>query len=606
MRKIIVLIVMLMSVDVYGEYLKDVLITPELKKAWMLIEAGQLEEARQTLIVCNKAITKKDKPLFSACNFEFAKILEKSNKPLRAAEHYRLAYYYSDSHSLKERAMLLRGDIYIKLGVYRQAKPVYEAFLAEFPQSNYIEEANFGIAQSLANMGMLQEALQYYEKSGGNLDVLYGKANVLQMLDRVEDAAAVYDEAVSLDVDNYYRTSDETLYYYGENVRKRGDLYKAAGYLSSVKGPVYRSRARISLGLIEMDKDNTKRAISYFESASKTNVKKDKLRALMLMARLYTKTGKLENARNSLKALLYLQSISNDTKMEVDFLLTEVNINDGKYAEAVDTMLKYVKDEKLAKSAIDFMTKAVDKAAISGVKGDMVSLWAKTSPYILSAANERVVVNVVKALEGSGKPYLELLFWLSKNGSNEAKVEAIDKLARIYEGLGDSKNALEYLSVVGQLRGESDELLRRQARILYENGELQGALAKTLELAKLEKDDIKLIRQTIGASNNVAMDVQVYENAVSEFGGTVEDYRIISGIYIKLGDKEKAIEYDKLILKENPADEWAIYSIYKLTADEKEAAEMLKKLGAAGSAIGNFSKSIVKGQEIEKMLKDYK
>jgi len=378
---------------------------------------------------------------------------------------------------LKGLAFLERGEAYFRIHYYYEAKTVFSLFLKNFSNSTQVTRANFGLAQSLVGIGSLAEALSYYEKSGEGSIVIFGKANTLHRLGRLEEAHQLYLKGIARDK-MYFLSSPEHIFYYGENLQQRGNDQEALQYLTSnIEDPIYKKKADLVLGRIAFKARKFDEAQKLFSSALSSPDIPTRQEALFYLAETHVGIGKKTQARQEFQEYWYKYPAGKAFE-DVLIKLGKLDLEEGGFEKA-----------KVWIKALSFRSPLKEKTLTElewfslHLKDNdpdrMVSLWNFIGHKLLHISREPFLLIMTAALKGKGKPYLELQQWLAKNGSDPVKIQSLIALAQIQVDTGNLEAAREGLRSLQSLKVTGDEILRLEARIRYARMD-HGAVSQRL------------------------------------------------------------------------------------------------------------------------------
>lgn len=563
-----------------AESFEELIKAPPLKKAWESLKTNRPSEGIKIL-----SEYQPDTESLAPYHFIYARAMGATQKSLQAIEHLRWAYLYSPKGEMKELSLLERAEAYLKMKYFYEARSDHLVFIKNFPDSKYLGRAHIGLAKSLAGIGLLRDAVKHYEKAGNISEAIFSKANALQGLGRVKEANEAYTSAVFRD-SSYVQRSEETLYYFGENLRLMGRLSDARKYLSSVKDASFKDKAEISLGLIAAEESKTDEALKHFRSALLSRDRQVKRRALFNLAEAQTKAGRVDEAKVNLEEIRYKYPYSREYD-EVILRLSKLYSKEGKFSGAVSLLKELVFRPSPLREALDEF-----EAIILDVKGkdtaQFLDLWKSVGPWLLDSSREQFLLKIAEALKNTGRPFLEISVWLSKYGSEAAKTKSLAALASFYAEMGNTNTANEYLRRIKIMKGSGDEILRAEAKIFYAGKDFRSASERLLSIKKIEQGDLNLLGDTLTSAKDVKKAITLYEKAIKETGGNSDVYIRLADILYELGKKTDALNYYRLALNKGPANEWALYRIGTLS-DGDEVEEMFKKVGKGNSVLSNLA-----------------
>jgi tetratricopeptide (TPR) repeat protein len=567
-------------------------IIPEKYKAmWSLLEAGNFYAVLKEL----PGHKPENAESIAALNYIYAKANIMAKQYLDAVKYLRLAYIYATDNSLKEQALLKRAGIYLELKLIYEARADYLVFIRDFPSSRYIEKAYSGLAESLYKIGLLQEALEYFKKSGRSTEVLYGMANTLQKLEMVADARKTYAEAMVLD-NAYLKNSPETNFLLGENMRMSGDLDNAKKHLSQIESGPYKDNAIISLGLISMDESNIKEAVKQFNTAAQSKDQKVKVQALFNSSLAYLKEGKFKEATASLEEIRHNHIDSNMYK-DTLLLLSKIYKKGGRIKEAVSLLKELVYGKQPPADAFSTLEEIVlETSAKSSTDGlTFVKLWNQVGQWLVNDTREEFLLKVAKRLRHEGKPFIDLCSWLVENASEQARGKAAIDLADYYSGIGNTVMSRDYINIAKDSRETGDTILRVEAKILHSEGEQTAALKQIMMIKEIEKSDLALLGNIISDIDDPEMKdvmkaIAFYEKKLNEADWDAETYINLADVLYANNDTDKAIKYYRIAIEKGPENEWVMYRLARDTG-RPEAEEILKRLQKGDDVFARLAKS---------------
>ncbi|MBF0343158.1 MAG: tetratricopeptide repeat protein [Nitrospirae bacterium] len=595
---LVILSMLLLAAEALALNIKEVLITEELKKAWVLLEMKEYRSAVDMLNGCYDN-SKGQPDLLASCNFIYAKILEREQDTTAAIERYRKVYTNSTNDKVKEDALLRRSDLNLVKKFYNDAKSGYLLFIKNYPNSRQVDKAYVGLAKSLIALDKLPEAIETLDKAGSNTEALYEKANTLQRMDRVKEAKDVYATAIRQDKNYIRKNNDETLYYYGENLLSSGDVKEAKEAFSAIKEKDLQDKASLGLGLIAMKESKPDRASIYLNKIANSKDRDIRQQALINLSKLQLKSGNTEEVKKNLNTLKG-SGLKEKGKEEAVSLLIDLYVKEKKFKDAASSVKTLFSKTPNSKEMLDRI-EGVMTEAMKEDGNQFVDLWISYGTLLLTKSREPFILQAKDALKDSGKPYVDVLTWISKNSSDMEKHKALSELTEIYSNDGDKANAVKYLAELKNLKVPNDELIKTEAHIYFNNRDYKDALKIVMLAKKLNKDDLEIIRNSLLMVPKNEAAVLFYEKAVKDFGGVTDDYLALADAFYDLGNTENAVNYYKKALSSEPANEWAVYRLgAALSGQESEA--MLKNLQGGNSPISRFSKAALKEAKINKRI----
>ncbi len=537
-------------------------------------------------------------------HYLYAKAFEMLKRPYESLVHFRLAYIYAPTEESRELTMLERADAYLNMKYFFESSLFFKLFLRQFPESHYVKKAHLGLAESLYRTRQFNEAVKHYEKAENISAALYGKANALHSLGMIKDANELYMNLISKDK-KYLTTSDETTYNVGENLRQMGNSADAKIYLNSIKDPYFKQWAALSLGLISSAEARFDSAIKFFNVASQSADKQLRRKALLYLADAHIKTDKEEIARSKLFEIIDKHPYCKEHDAAI-LLLAQLFKKEGKLKESVVLLKQLVIRKTPDKNALDEIESLILDTKDMNSE-EFLNLWKSVGHWLMEPSRIQSLLRIADNLKTSGKPYLDLYRWLLKNGSENVKNESRLALAGFYADLGDTISARRYLQ--GMTIKDDDGILRIQSKIFFSDNELQKAFEASMSIKNKKKEDLLLIAKTISTVNDIKTAANLFEKTLNKFGGPPESHIKLADILYDLGKKSDALKYYRLISiqkKHRNEDfkvisdeiEWVNYRISRLSDNSKETNETLMELKDGKSILSRFAEADLKGMSI--------
>lgn len=573
------------------DYDEKSLIPDKYKAMWALLEAGNFYAVLKEL----PGHKPENAQSVAALNYIYAKANIMAKQNLDAVKYLRLAYIYAKDNALKEQALLKRAGIYLELKLIYEARADYLVFIRDFPSSRYIEKAYSGLAASLYRIGLFQEALEYYKKSVRSPEVLYGMANALQKLEMVSEATKAYDEALAMDND-YLKSSPETNYLLGENMRMSGDMDNAKKHLAQIDSGPFKDKAIISMGLITMEESNIQDAVKQFKTASQSRDQKVKVQALFNLSLAYLKEGKFKEATASLEEIRH-NNIDSNMYKDALLVLSKIYKKGGREKEAVSLLKELVYGKQPPADAFSTLEEIVlETSTKSSTDGLMfVKLWNEVGQWLVDETREEFLLKVAKRLRHEGKPFVDLCTWLVENASEHAKGRAAIDLADYYSGIGNTALSREYIDIAKNSRETGDSLLRVEAKILHSEGEQTAALKQIMMMKEIEKSDLELLGNIISDVDgpeikDVQKAIAFYERKLNEGDWDAETYIDFADILYANNDTNKSLKYYRIAAEKSPENEWVMYRMARDTG-MPEAKDILNRLQKGDNVFARVAKS---------------
>ena len=547
---------------------------------------------------------------FSSYHYVYAKANELLNRQFDSLEHFRLAYIYSPKE-MKEFILLERAETYTKMRHYPEAVITFRMFLRDFSNSRYAARAYLGLGDSLYKLGFFNEAIASYEKAGNLSSALYKKANALQCLKRIEEAYRIYIAMIARD-SGYLKSSEETLYHIGENFRQMGKFSEASDYLNSIKAPSLKHRADISLGLIAMEELRIDLAIKYFNLAVLSDDRQLRRQALLHLASAYTKSGREDMAKSRLLEIRNRYPYGKDYDAAV-LMLAQIYKKEGKVNEAVPLLKELVIRHSPDRAAIDELEIIILKVKDTDADA-FLELWRAVGRWLLEPSRSQSLLEIAKGLRDAGKSFLDVFTWLFKYGSDDVKAQALLALAEFYADMGDREGGSRCLLGIELLRdgikGNRDDILRIKAKLYVMDARYQKAVQAILSIKDVKQGDIVLLSDIFGSTDNTRKVVEFYKTALESTGGPSKVYVRLADILYGMGRKQEALKYYRILASIQPtaqgvaADDirWALYRISILSEGE-ESVVALKRTLDGNDILSRFSSARLKESGLSERMR---
>jgi len=513
----------------------------------------------------------------------YAKAYELSGKQYDSIAHLRLAYLYSKDNEMKEQTLIERAEAYAKIGFHSEASLIFKIFLKNFPHSRYEERVFLGLADTFYRLGLFSEAKEAYEKAGNSSRALYGKANALHSMGKIEDAHGVYLTMLEKDR-GYVQSSQETLYNVGENLRLMGDVSAARLYFNTITALPLKYRAFRSLGLIEFEEEHLDVAKKFFYSALQSSERHLRRQVLLNLADTNIKQGKQGEAKSRLLEIRKQYPYGKDYD-EALLMLLQLYKKEGNFKEATSLIKELVFRYSPNQKALDEFEGLILGAGDKGEE-DLLKLWRAGGHWLLQPSRSPSILKIAKGLRHSGKSYLETCTWLAQYGSDDVKSESTLLLADFYADLGDSVKAMKYLHIKG-LTSKNDNMLRISAKIQRANGEYQKAARTLLGIKEMNQGDLIFVADLLESVRNDHAIMEMFKNALNRTSVPPSVYIKLADILYETGERADALHYytTAVSLQQKGTGiktqdlEWTLYRISLLStnADAKNMLESIRK-----------------------------
>lgn len=536
--------------------------------------AGLLKEKMAHDAIAILSRHKPDRGSLGTYHLLYAKAMEAARMPLEAIEHLRLAYIYSNEQGLKELAYIERADTYLKIRYFDEARYYYAIFIKRFPQSEYISRAYLGLAKALFGLGEFQESIGYFDKSKDTAEAIFGKANALQAVGKVDEASVVYNIAISK-WSSYIKESEESIFYLGENYRSRGRLHDAKSYLSLLRQGSYKERATLSLGGIAIEESKIDSAMKHFILALSSRNLNIRRSALINIAKLEIRSGNIDKAKSVLNEIRNKYPYGRDYD-DAMLMLSSLYVNEDRFKDAISVLNEIIFRINPSNDALNEMEKILSIVKEKD-KGQFINAWRFVGKWLINKSREGFLIDITPSLRQYGKPFFDICNYLIRFGSDAAKTKAFIMLADFYISIGDINNASKYIGMLRDIRYAGDDILRLQARLLYATNQYDAAIEKLNSIKDIDEEGIRLFGNLLFLSSKPMKFLDRYKGLIKQKGKTADTYIIAADILSKDGNKKEAIEYYRLALAKDPENKWVLYRLGTLS-DTNGSEEMLKQI----------------------------
>ncbi|MBN2120056.1 MAG: tetratricopeptide repeat protein [Candidatus Omnitrophica bacterium] len=242
--------------------------------------------------------------------------------------------------SSQEIKLYSLGSLYFKLHDYKEAHDYFDKFIESYPQSSFIYKAYLGEAESLYNLGRINDAFSYYNKITEAKDSLVDK--------KILEEAYYSLGWCYLKMNDYRKAIDQfkKLTFSKEAIIKIsaqiniGDVYQESGNLNEAlevyeqvlrefSDNLYSDYIQLQIGLCLLKKDDLEAALLAFDSLVK-NFPSSKLEpeALYYAALCHASLGNFQEAARILEDSIARFGQSKTLK-KMYLLITQVYIENG-------------------------------------------------------------------------------------------------------------------------------------------------------------------------------------------------------------------------------------------------------------------------------------
>jgi len=192
--------------------------------------------------------------------------------------------------------------------------------------------------------------------------------------------------------------------------------------------------------------------------------------------------------------------------------------------------------------------------------------------------------------------------WLLKNGSEETMIQSLEGLTDFYIEIGETKTARVYLERLKKEKGDTDEILRKEAKLFYEERDFGSVTEKLMAIKKMKEEDLDLFMDTFMEAKDIEKAILFYQERLKESGGKADGYNKLAHVLEELHREDESLYYYRLALQRDPLNEWALYRVGSL--DEREGKEILKKIKGEDPLIQNLAGEIMRELDIKRRLSE--
>lgn len=579
---IVVVIISIFTFNLYGQNST----VSEAEILQKLIEEKKFDEAINFIESTEPVMKKYD---FYKTSAEF---FMKTDKYLRAIDYFKLAFINAGGSKEKDYTLLKRGECYINLRNYNEAKLILYNLIKNNPNTFYLNDAYLLLAQTYEALGDGKEAINYYQKVQPTISAQIVKAKAYVRLNKYDEAIKIFESIIKTEK-QVFSNNPDIYYYYAEALRNKSRFKEAKTYLAGAKRiNGFSEKASLSLGLIAYAEKDFQPAINYLNEVLRGNDRESKAEALYYLGKIHLEMGqkseameKFVNLRNNfpvskkyLMATIHLIALSREAKdykssiKYIDELLIDKNYNDDLISE-IDLILNELlqKDENNFKIAFD-----------------------KYYPYLVHAKRFGSLIKYSERLNDEKRISVLNKVFLATSGEDKKKSATI--LFEHYLKKGDLTKALAYEKFV-------DKSLTEKIK-MYDylfDGNYERALAiieKTNQPTLDDLDNLFYIEKRISNKNRVKNVLSRWfrrDDLNWEFYNKMGDY------YFDKDQKLASESYKRAISKNigNEAKKNIEKKILALQNNEKLPIESKEKLDEI------FVKIREQEKRVEKIVKEY-
>jgi tetratricopeptide (TPR) repeat protein len=572
----------------------EIYIPEQYRGLWSLLQSGNFYAVLKELPNFKPEDTKS----LAIYHYMYGDAFRTAQQYLDAVKHLRLTYIYAEDRVLKEKALFERAEIYQKLGLIYETRANYLVFLKEFPSSERISEAYLGVADSLSDLNLYDEAVEYYKKAGRRPEILFSKANALQITGRVSEARKAYAEALKIDK-KYPTRSAETYFYIGENMRMLGEFDEAKKHFRSLSFNEYDEKARLSLGLIAMEEKNFDEAVRNFKESSRSRNRVTRVNGLFNLGKAYAGVNNFKDAISSFEAIRnnYINSaLYKSTLLELSRLYRK----QGELRQSISLLKELVYGKQPPKEAfeeLEIVVTDVIKKSGDGNEDDLkfTTVWREVGKWMVKASREEFLIKVCEKLRYEGRPFIDLATWIVNSTSSSAKVKAAAYLADYYSGAGNEEYAQKYFDITTLSLEPDDTVLRVQAGILIAKGEHEKAFERIKAIKKFKNEDFRKMEDIIRAKGAKSPEQRLeaaafYQKMLESGDRDAASYTFFADLLYLDGEHVRSVKYYKVAHEKKPDDEWTAYRLGKGTG-LSEAKKMFSRVGEGNTVISRLAKT---------------
>lgn len=199
------------------------------------------------------------------------------NQPDKAIDY--IDQYISDnpSSAYDDQIFFKKGDLYYSIQKYEPAINAYKDFVSKYPNSKYVPGAYYWIGKSASNMKNDDEALKNFQiviqrsqKSDIGISAVVEIVNIYSVRNQFDSAIKLLQSTIA-GIPNSNRLP-ELLYLEGISQKKNNkpdDAYSVFEQIvNNYEENVFSEKAKVELGLIEMQRNNLDKAVQYFKDVA--------------------------------------------------------------------------------------------------------------------------------------------------------------------------------------------------------------------------------------------------------------------------------------------------------------------------------------------------
>ena len=588
----VVLLLFIIVLPCFGEASVETGGLPTLDRALQFLDGRNPTKALSVL-----SVYRPEPEGLSPYHQTYARALEGTEKFHDALAHYRLAFIYAADGPAREQALLSRADLLMRMRNYPEAIIACKVFLASYRDGRNAGPVHLRLAEALYRVGRYAEAHAHYRMAGNSPVALSGRAKALHSLGRVREASDIFQSLLENDR-AFLRSSQETVYLMGENLRLLGKLPEAKLYLGTIIEKPWKQWAERSLALIAAEEGNTETALKLLKSAAMSSDRKLRPLAVLGLGELSLKYGKTDEARARFMEIrngypfgsTYDRAILN---------LSRIYRSEGQTKESERLLNELVYRLNPPKEALDEMQALLVSLADKD-RSELARLWRSSGRRFLDPERSEALLAIARGLRPAGRPSLELYDWLLKYGSPEAKTKSRLAMADLYADLGAIERASLYLNGA-KLGGSSNDLLRVEARVSLAKGEYQKSLSALRSLKELTEEDLTVLADLAGPLGRDKAFIDFFGRSLDAANSGWAHHLRFAEVAAAAGRRSEALDHyaaavslqEKGKGKGDDDRKWCFYRLARLSSGP-EAVSALNKIQSGTDVLSRYSRAALK------------
>lgn len=375
--------------------------------------------------------------------FDFYKLsadfFMRMGKYLKAIDYYKLAYVNAETSKDREYTLLKRGECYLNLRNYNEAKLIISYLIKDYPNTLYINDAYLLLAQAHEALGESREAMNYYQKLQPTLSAQIIKAKAFVRLNKFDEAVKIF-EGIFKTEKEVISNNPDIYYYFGEALRNKRRFKEAKTYLSGAKRvEAFSEKSSLSLGKIAYDEKEFDAAIKYFNEVITGKDKEAKAEAYYYLGMIYYEKGEIDKAIEKLVKLRNDFPVSR-TYGKATIILSEIMRQRGEYESAIKYLDELLKNNNVNNEVINEMEMVLND--ISGKDEKMFRKhFDRYAEYLLKFKRHSSLIKYCEKVPDEKK--ITILNRIFLSGSNEDKKKSAILLFNYYLNKGELSKALK-------------------------------------------------------------------------------------------------------------------------------------------------------------------